>query len=340
MEGKVCTKCKQWKPLEEYGKNKNSKDGRQYQCKECKKEQQKQYYEANKEKVLKTTKQYKEANKERYKEYYKQYREAKKEHYKEYNKQYHKQHYEDNKERYKEYRDSRKDITKEYNKNYNKANKERIKIKSKQWRLNNKEYLKESKKEYYENNKEYILEQAKQHRKENQEFYKEYGRQRYSSRKEQNIQNIAEMLEQIDLVFKEKNLPIYGYIYKFENIKTNRCYIGQTTTPLEHRYGANIISNWIKERKGKKTQKFKEELIEENFEFKIIAVGCCQYHLDKLEVHCIDKYDSYKNGYNNNVGKFKTNDGINKFNQILSEHNLEFVNGKLIENKNAYRSKH
>ena len=35
MEGKVCSKCGVWKPLEEYHKNKNYKDGRQSKCKEC-----------------------------------------------------------------------------------------------------------------------------------------------------------------------------------------------------------------------------------------------------------------------------------------------------------------
>ena len=66
----------------------------------------------------------------------------------------------------------------------------------------------------------------------------------------------------------------------------------------------------------------------------------CQYHLDKLEAYYIDKYGSYNNGYNNNSGHHKTDDYIEEFNQILLEHNLEFVDGKLIENKNAYRSKH
>ena len=42
IEGKVCSKCGKWKPLEEYHKDVTKKDGRASQCKECKKEYQKQ----------------------------------------------------------------------------------------------------------------------------------------------------------------------------------------------------------------------------------------------------------------------------------------------------------
>ena len=48
-QGKICTKCGEWKPLEEYHKNKNCKDGRLSTCRECKKEQNKQWNKNNKE---------------------------------------------------------------------------------------------------------------------------------------------------------------------------------------------------------------------------------------------------------------------------------------------------
>ena len=44
---KVCTRCGRELPLSEYSKNKQSPDGLQYQCKECQKEYQKEYYENN-----------------------------------------------------------------------------------------------------------------------------------------------------------------------------------------------------------------------------------------------------------------------------------------------------
>jgi 5-methylcytosine-specific restriction endonuclease McrA len=72
---KVCTKCKEEKPLEEFSKNSNSSDGRQYQCKVCKAAyraskaadiaaHRKVYYAANKEKIAAYSKKYAKENKE------------------------------------------------------------------------------------------------------------------------------------------------------------------------------------------------------------------------------------------------------------------------------------
>ena len=35
-EGKYCSKCKQFKPYEDFSRNRTTKDGHQYQCKACK----------------------------------------------------------------------------------------------------------------------------------------------------------------------------------------------------------------------------------------------------------------------------------------------------------------
>ena len=274
-EGKVCTKCGEWKPLEEFYRNKNYKDGRSHHCKVC----HKQYTAKSEEKIEK-----------------------------------------------------RKKYMNEYNKHYRKANKEKMRERQKQWRLNNAEHIKEHRKEYYEANKEQILERFKQHKRKNREFFKEYERRRYNERKKENIQNIKNILKQINSIFKEKDLPIYGYVYKIENIKTGRVYIGQTIKPLKGRYGSDIIKGWIKDRSHYENQKFKEELIEDDFILTdVLDVGCCKYHLDKLEVYWIDYYDSCNNGYNNTPGNFKTSDGIEEFNQMLSDCNLEFIDGRLIK---------
>ena len=105
------------------------------------------------------------------------------------------------------------------------------------------------------------------------------------------------------------------YIYKITNIKTGHIYIGQTTNSLKRRYGtSDIIEGWIKDRKRKVEQKFLDELEnEEDFTIETIDCGICQYHLDKLEVMHIKEYDSYNNGYNNNVGHHKTDDGLEEF---------------------------
>ena len=242
-EGKVCTKCGVWKPLEEYYKHKGGKDGRKSQCKKCKKEYKKQYYKNHAEHI---------------KEYDKQYRKDHAEYYKEYDKQYYQDH---------------------------------------------------------------------------AEHHKEYDKQRYDDRKENNLQYISSIVEQINPVFKQLNLQVYGYVYMFENVKTGHVYIGQTINPLKERYrNSNIVQGWVEERLKYDTQKFKGELIKEDIVVtEVLDVAFCQYHLDKLEAYYIDKYDSFLNGYNNREGNHNTDDGIEEFNQILAENNLEFIDGKLVK---------
>jgi hypothetical protein len=112
MEGKVCTKCKQWKPLEEFNKRKVSKDGRRSECRECQKEYKKQWRGNNPE----YDKEYYKDNAEHIKEREKQYRKDNAEHIKEYRK--------DNAEYFKQWRQDNAEHRKGY---------------GKQWRLNNKE---------------------------------------------------------------------------------------------------------------------------------------------------------------------------------------------------------
>ena len=317
IEGKVCSKCGEWKLLEEYYKRKGGKDGRRSECKECLKEHRK----ANRERIKEQRKQYYQNNKEYIKERNKQYYQN--------NKEYYKQHYQDNKEHYKE-----------YGKQYRENNEEHIKERNKQYRENNKEYKKEYMKQYRENNKELIKERKKQYYQNNKEYCREYGKQNYENNKQNNLQYISSLLDQINPTFNQLNLPIYGYIYRFENIKTGHVYIGQTIQLLKRRYGSNIIQGWIKERKERTNQKFKEELAEADFIVtETLDVAFCQYHLDKLEAYYINKYDSFLNGYNNREGNYVTDDGIEEFNQILSDHNLEFKDGKLIQIKSTHQDR-
>ena len=214
----------------------------------------------------------------------------------------------------------------------------------------------EKKKEYYENNAEKIKEYSREYYRKNWECYREHNRQwvrnnpeknRAKSRKwtrenpeyekeyherlrVENIQKITNMLHQTNPALKEKDVKAYGYIYRVTG-PNNHFYIGQTVLPLIDRYRCGIKS-WIKERIEKDKPKFVDELAnEEDFTIDIIDVGCCKYHLDKLEVHYIDEYNSYNNGYNNISGNYKTNDGIEEFNKILEENGLKFIDGKLIE---------
>jgi hypothetical protein len=250
---------------------------------------------------------------------------------KEYYKQYNKQRYEENKEKIKaqqkKYREANKEKKKEYDKRYAKENAEHIKERAKQYYEKNIEHFKK----YNQDNAERIKEWGKKYRQDNAEYIKERKKRYYQNTQKNNLQNIANIVEQINPLFREMKLPIYGYVYMFENVKTRHRYLGQTIRPLKERYGSNVIKGWIKERKCYENQKFKEELIEEDFEVtEVFDVAFCKWHLDKLETYWINRYDSCNNGYNIEAGNHSTDDGLEEFEQILKENGLQFINGKLI----------
>ena len=66
---KTCSKCKEYKPLDQFSAHNKKKDGKQANCKECVKE----YRVANIDKIKEQAKEYYKANKEYNKEYYKEY---------------------------------------------------------------------------------------------------------------------------------------------------------------------------------------------------------------------------------------------------------------------------
>lgn len=166
---KVCGKCKIKKNKNEFSKHKN---GLQSWCNNCRKE----YYEKNKEKILKERKNYYQDNKEiilnKSKKYYKENKEKALEQKKKY--------YQNNKERIlkkeKEYRKNnkekiaiykknyqQKDSRKEYREKYYQNNKERILNNRKNYYQNNRDRLLENQKEYYHNNKEARVEYNKEY---------------------------------------------------------------------------------------------------------------------------------------------------------------------------------
>ena len=112
---KQCTKCKEWKELDEFHKNKNAKDGHRNECKECVKEYQKKYRKNSPDKIKETGKQYRRKNKEKILENGKKY-------------------YENTKCKRKEYAENNKGKIKEYkkiNNNFNakyESNKDKLTI--------------------------------------------------------------------------------------------------------------------------------------------------------------------------------------------------------------------
>jgi hypothetical protein len=95
---KTCSRCKQSKLLSEFSKKKGGKYGVRSECKECQKENNRVWYQDNREKHLDRNKTYYQINRDQKLAYNKEYREVNKEN----TKQYNRVRYEDNKERIKE----------------------------------------------------------------------------------------------------------------------------------------------------------------------------------------------------------------------------------------------
>ena len=231
--------------------------------------------------------------------------------------------------------------SKKQTKKWAKNNPEKAKEATEKWRKNNPEKVKlyqerrkQKNPDYNKRRRENNPEYDKKWRENTREKISEAGKRYYQNIKKKKVAKITKELELINPILKQTGIKPMGSIYKITNIKTGRCYIGQTVVSLEMRYqNEDVINGWIKERKKKKTQKFTEELIQENLTIEIIDVGVSEWHLDKLEAHYIEQYDSYNNGYNNNAGKYNTNDGIEEFIQILEENNLEFIDNKIIKKR-------
>jgi|TARA_R110000824_G_scaffold338506_1_gene524998 hypothetical protein len=49
---KICTQCREQKPLEAFRKQSSTKDGLKYYCKSCDDRTAKKYYEKNKKKII------------------------------------------------------------------------------------------------------------------------------------------------------------------------------------------------------------------------------------------------------------------------------------------------
>tara|TARA_Y100001973_G_C5080122_1_gene272046 strand:+ start:72 stop:365 length:294 start_codon:yes stop_codon:yes gene_type:complete len=70
---KVCTKCKEQKPLTAFRKQSSTKDGLKYYCKECDNEMAKSYYSKNKNKIVDKVKEWQKNNPDKVKNYKKSY---------------------------------------------------------------------------------------------------------------------------------------------------------------------------------------------------------------------------------------------------------------------------
>jgi len=138
------------------------------------KEDLKQYYLDNKEKLKQYYKQYRLDNKEKLKQYYEQYYLDNKEKINETSKKCRLDNKEKIKEYNRQYRLDNKEKKKQYDKQYRLDNKEKKKQYNKQWRLDNKEKKEQYNKQYYLDNREKL----KQYRLNNKDYHNKYQRHR------------------------------------------------------------------------------------------------------------------------------------------------------------------
>lgn len=108
---RVCRKCGQEKPLEEFAKNKECVLGHSHICKQCKAEQSRKWHAANFEKRREYARKYYAANSEKVREKHRKWRAANLEKYREYDRKY----YAANLEMYRAYdRKKRENLTDGY----------------------------------------------------------------------------------------------------------------------------------------------------------------------------------------------------------------------------------
>ena len=128
---KKCNKCSVFKDVSEFNKAKENKDGLRGECRICRKEINRIYKEANKERLSKYNIEYKNTNKEKLGKYNFQY---KKDNKKSITKQR------------KEYAEANRERLLKVYKDYREANSEKVKKATKKWRESNKDKF--NKKEY------------------------------------------------------------------------------------------------------------------------------------------------------------------------------------------------
>lgn len=132
-DGKICTKCGQWKSLEDYPKAKRMKDGRRSSCKSCEKSRNAVWRAENPEKMAAAKANWIANNPDKAKESAKSSREKRKDEAKEYNRIWK----ESNPDYFAQYREENKDKRREYNRQWHQDNPEKAKQKARRNYLSN-----------------------------------------------------------------------------------------------------------------------------------------------------------------------------------------------------------
>lgn len=210
---KRCSKCKEYKELIFFSKNKSTKDGLRNRCKDCDKEYTlqrkcyyKNYYELNKEFILDRVKTYYQENKDSVDKYKSNWSKKNSDRIKENRIKNNNLNPDKYRQKRKEDYIKNKEKIKIKNKEYVLKNKDIIKKRKQEWAFKNKEIIAKKKREKYLLNKEEILLKQKNYRLKNKEKRNQYERQK-------NIE---------DHFYKFKNNIRKLISYTFKNNKLNK----------------------------------------------------------------------------------------------------------------------
>ena len=171
---KICSRCKQEKPLSEFKNDRTRKDGRYPQCRSCERE----YRDANIEKIKEHKKEFRETNSEKIKASKHQYylnnsdklKEKGRAHYVEHReeiiataREYYKSNFETVRLSKQQYYRANRERALEYLKVWRFANKQRIAFLDRRYRENHREEKRDYERQYYARNPH--IEKAKKHRR-------------------------------------------------------------------------------------------------------------------------------------------------------------------------------
>ena len=133
METKICYKCGEEKPLEEFYKDKTRKDGRHSLCKTCSNQRMKLYYQKNSEEIKNRARNWEKNNREKRNASVKKWKDKHRDEVRAAGREY----YRENKHIYDKYRALNKDILNEKRRIWVSKNKEKVKIRQKECFLRN-----------------------------------------------------------------------------------------------------------------------------------------------------------------------------------------------------------
>lgn len=117
-------------------------------------------------------------------------------------------------------------------------------------------------------------------------------------------------------------------IYVATNLINNKKYIGQTSQTLNGRKNHHIRSALLK----RYDTHFHRALVKygnENFLWEVLEECDDRYSLNKLEIYYIDKFNTYKNGYNMSLGGLGHSNMGGKSHPMFGKHHSDETKKKL-----------